>query len=241
MSLPENSAAQPAWAPYAWGPRWSRIVGKVLCYGLWKVEVHGESVVPQNGRSIVAANHSGFIDGPLMMGVMPRPTHFLVKGAFFKGALGLLMRASGQIPVLRGKGKDSLMAGRAVLNREDSLGIFPEGRRGKGDVADLHPGVGWLSLHTDTPVIPAAILGSRQTGASVHAWPKFRARVVVQFGEPVYPTPVANKGDITRAEIAVMTSAVQAAMQKLLVQAQTTHEMILPSDEGTQDHGVSNV
>lgn len=241
MSLPQTSAVQPAWAPKAWGPRWARITAIALCKSLWKIEVHGSEIVPATGKSLVAANHTGLIDGPVMIGVNPRPTHFLVKGAFFKGALGLVMRACGQIPVVRGQGKDSLLAGQAVLNRGDSLGIFPEGRRGKGDVADLHPGVGWLSLHTQTPVIPVAILGSRATGASVHALPKFRSKVLVVYGDPVEPVVHLQPADITRDHVSQMTQRVQSAMRELLLESQITYKLDLPTDEGTRDHGTSNV
>lgn len=241
MSLPDSSATESAWAPPQWGPRWSRRLAKLVCSLLWRVEVHGAENIPATGRIIVAANHTGFIDGPVMLGFTPRPAHFLVKGAFFKGVLGVVMRACGQIPVVRGRGRESLSAGKQVLLRDDAVGIFPEGTRGQGAVTALHPGVGWLSLHTQTAVVPAALLGSRATGASVRSLPKWRSRVVVVFGEPLQPVHELAAQDITREHITDMTKTVQQAMQNLLVDSQQTYKMQLPTDEGTQGHPRSHV
>jgi 1-acyl-sn-glycerol-3-phosphate acyltransferase len=48
-------------------------------YGLWKPRVLGAWKVPATGPVILAVNHSHAIDGPMVMGVAPRPTHFLIK------------------------------------------------------------------------------------------------------------------------------------------------------------------
>lgn len=241
MSLPEPVTSDSAWAPPQWGPRWSRWVGFFLCKSMWKMEIHGLENVPATGRIIVAANHTGLIDGPAMLGFTPRPAHFLVKGAFFKGPLGVLMRLCGQIPVLPGKGRDSLSAGRQVLLREDAVGIFPEGRRGTGDVSRLHPGVGWLSLHTETSVVPAAIVGSRSTGSSVHSLPKFRSRVIIVFGQAIEPSVRMPESDLTREHINEMTTRVQAGLQHLLQDTQKTYNIALPTDEGTKNSHASKV
>lgn len=241
MSLPDSAAEHTAWAPPQWGPRWSRYVGYFLCKALWKMEIHGQDNVPSDGRIIVSANHTGFIDGPAMLGFTPRPAHFLVKGAFFKGPLGVLMRLCGQIPVRAGKGRESLSAGRQVLLRDDAIGIFPEGRRGNGDVARLHPGVGWLSLHTGTSVVPAAIVGARATGASVHSLPRFRSRVIIVFGEPIQPLVQLPESELTREHVNDMTTLVQARMQQLLKDTQETYKIALPSDDGARGGRTSNV
>ena len=50
---------------------------------------------------IVAANHTGVIDGPLLAIFGPRPVHALTKREMFEGRLGRFLQASGQIPLDR--------------------------------------------------------------------------------------------------------------------------------------------
>gem|GEM_PF-5835682 len=105
----------------------------------------------------------------------------------------------------------------------------------------MHPGVGWLALHTNTAVVPVAILGSRATGDSVKALPKLRSRVIVVFGAPIAPTVQLPEHEITREHIAQMVSHVQRAMQELLKQSSEKYGISLPFDTGTADHTDSNV
>lgn len=214
-------------APRPWGTYWAKPVGWILSRTLWRVEVHGAHNVPKFGRTIMAANHAGLVDGPLVFGCVPRRAHFLVKGAFFKGALGMLMQAAGQIPVRRGEGRTTLEIARAILERNDAVGIFPEGTRGRGDAARLHHGVGWLAVHTDTPVIPIAVLGTRGTGKSVSALPRFRGRIVLVCGEPVAPVRGVDDAESVR----LTTTAVGTALQTLIAQSEVTYGVRLPEDD----------
>lgn len=42
---------------------------------------------------------TGFLDGALIVGLAPRPTHFLVYDKSFERWVGGILRASGQIPL----------------------------------------------------------------------------------------------------------------------------------------------
>ena len=48
---------------------------------------------------IVAANHTGFLDGPLMAFFAPRPLHALTKREMFDGPMAPFLAQAGQIPV----------------------------------------------------------------------------------------------------------------------------------------------
>ncbi|MDR1427699.1 MAG: 1-acyl-sn-glycerol-3-phosphate acyltransferase [Bifidobacteriaceae bacterium] len=117
--------------------------------------VDGCQHIPRRGPAIVAANHSGLLDGPIIMGAAGRGVHFLIKEALSKGPLGLALRAAGQIPVWRGLGKRALEVGLEVLKDDRVVGIFPEGTRGQGRASSIHAGVGWLAVKSGAPVIPA--------------------------------------------------------------------------------------
>ncbi|MFC8921806.1 lysophospholipid acyltransferase family protein [Cellulosimicrobium sp. NPDC057127] len=167
------------------GPSWSRWVGRFLARVVWDTRVQGADNVPVDGPVVLAANHTGVVDGPVVLGVAPRPLHVLVKEEMFTGPVGWVLRAAGQIPVDRRGGRRALAAGLGVLRRGGAVGVFPEGNRGRGDATSARAGVAWLALQAGAPVVPVAVLGTRRTGESVNHVPGPRRRVVVRFGEPV--------------------------------------------------------
>ncbi|WP_225754375.1 1-acyl-sn-glycerol-3-phosphate acyltransferase [Actinotalea sp. Marseille-Q4924] len=168
------------------GPRWSRQIGRFLAHVVWDTEVLDAHHVPLDGPVIISANHIGFVDGPLVHGVVPRGTHILVKEEMFRGPVGSVLRAAGQIPVDRHGGRPALAAGLGVLRRGGAVGIFPEGVRGRGDATQARAGVAWLAVNSGAPVVPTAVLGTRRTGEAVGHVPGLRRRLVVAFGTPVH-------------------------------------------------------
>lgn len=67
----------------------------------WSVTVHHPELVPSSGGVILAANHVGLLDGPLLATYAPRPVHALTKQEMFDGRLGGFLRGTGQIPLDR--------------------------------------------------------------------------------------------------------------------------------------------
>ncbi|HZC25875.1 MAG TPA: lysophospholipid acyltransferase family protein, partial [Actinopolymorphaceae bacterium] len=115
----------------------------------WSVRVHDRHHVPAGGPVILASNHAGVLDGPIVCGVVRRPVHALVKQEMFRGAVGGALRRLGQIPVDRfAVDVAAVKACLAVLDRGDALAIYPEGRRGAADFATMKPGVAYLALCT---------------------------------------------------------------------------------------------
>src|SRR5436190_24285922 len=67
----------------------------------WNVRIHDSHHVPVDGPVILASNHAGVLDGPLLCAVIARPVHTLVKQEMFRGVVGGALRQLGQIPVDR--------------------------------------------------------------------------------------------------------------------------------------------
>ncbi|WP_320776607.1 lysophospholipid acyltransferase family protein [Streptomyces sp. CRN 30] len=155
-------------------------------YGLWKPRVLGAWKMPASGPVILAVNHAHNIDGPMVMGVAPRPTHFLIKKEAFVGPLDPFLTGIGQVKVDRG-GTDRTAITRAldVLSAGGVLGIFPEGTRGEGDFASLRAGLSYFAVRSGAPIVPVAVLGSTdRPGRLIKALPPLRSRVDVVFGDP---------------------------------------------------------
>ncbi|MET7734044.1 lysophospholipid acyltransferase family protein [Streptomyces sp. NPDC005402] len=168
------------------GAEVGRRIGVGLMYGLWKPRVLGAWRMPATGPAILAVNHSHNIDGPMVMGVSPRPTHFLIKKEAFIGPLDPFLIAIGQVKVDRsGADRGAITQALDVLKTGGVLGIFPEGTRGEGDFASLRAGLAYFAVRSGAPVVPVAVLGSSEKpGRLIKGLPPLRSRVDVVFGDP---------------------------------------------------------
>lgn len=153
--------------------------------------VHGAALVPGSGPVILASNHIGYLDGPLMFAVSPRPVHALTKQNMFDGRLGFAIGRLGQIPVDRQR-VDVLAVKRClrVLRDGGVVGIYPEGERGYGDVRRTRRGTAYLAMVSGAPVVPVACLGTRTDGGDLGTMPGRGARLDTVFGAPVRFSPV---------------------------------------------------
>ncbi|MEU1019593.1 lysophospholipid acyltransferase family protein [Streptomyces sp. NPDC005900] len=168
------------------GAEVGRRIGVGLMYGLFKPRVLGSWRVPVHGPVILAVNHAHNVDGPMVMGVAPRPTHFLVKKEAFVGPLGPFLDAIGQVKVDRAVAdRTAITRALGVLEHGGVLGIFPEGTRGEGDFASLRAGLAYFAVRSGAPIVPVAVLGSTdRPGRLIKQLPPLRSRVDVVFGDP---------------------------------------------------------
>lgn len=166
--------------------RGCRQAGSALARGLFRLRVDGAARVPRTGPVLLAGNHSGFVDGPLVFLVAPRAASVLAKSEIFAGLGATVFGWLGLIPVHRGLAdRDALRAGLAVLDRGGALAVFPEGTRGAGSFAQISDGLAYLALRSGAPVVPVAVLGTAQAWPRGDRPPRLRAPVRVVFGEPV--------------------------------------------------------
>jgi 1-acyl-sn-glycerol-3-phosphate acyltransferase len=146
--------------------------------------VNGEKL-PAKGPVILASNHVGIADGPLLAIFAPRPVHALTKQEMFKGVMNPFLLGAGQIPLDRFN-PDPRAVKRClrVLRSGGVVGIFPEGSRGPGEFDRFHTGAAYLAMVTGAPIVPVVQFGTREPGAGSHALPAKGGVVDMVFGDP---------------------------------------------------------
>jgi 1-acyl-sn-glycerol-3-phosphate acyltransferase len=186
----------------------------------WPIETYGGERVPRAGGVVMAANHVGWLDGPLLAICSPRPVHALTKQEMFSPVLGPVLHLCGQIPLDR-EHVDVRAIRTAVEAIEAGLavGVFPEGRRGAGDMVSPRAGAAYLALLTGAPVVPVSFLGTRVPGGHDGSIPPRGSRIAMTFGHPVeigkQPWPRTQRmmaeaaADVTAAIIETMREAEQ--------------------------------
>ena len=163
-----------------------RPLAQALIRGWYDFETHGFEKVPSTGPVVMAANHVGWLDGPLLAICSPRPVHALTKLEMFEGALGAFLTAAGQIPLDRFHvDVGAIRSALCVLREGGAVGVFPEGARGTGEMTTPRAGAAYLAMVTGAPVVPVSFLGTRMPGGSDGSLPARGARIVMTFGEPI--------------------------------------------------------
>jgi 1-acyl-sn-glycerol-3-phosphate acyltransferase len=171
--------------PSRWLLRGARPFAAWLIRRRYRVVVHGAHHVPTTGPVVIAANHTGVIDGPLMAIYAPRPVHALTKIEMFTGFLGRFLTWAGQIPLDRmHTDPQAVRLAVHVLREGGVVGIFPEGARGAGELELFHRGAAYLAMTTGAPIVPLMMFGTREAGGSSSSLPRRGGTIDLVFCPP---------------------------------------------------------
>lgn len=164
----------------------ARPIGRAVFRSAFALTVEGRDRVPAAGPILLAGNHTGFVDGPLVWALSPRSATFLVKSELFVGPWARALGWLGQIPVHRGSAdRSALTAGLAVLAGGGAVGVFPEGSRGTGQLESIADGLAYLAVRSGARIVPIAVVGTAEALPKGARLPRWRAPVRVVFGEPL--------------------------------------------------------
>ncbi len=202
------------------GLRLTKPVVARLIRGYWRVHVHGKSNVPAAGPVILASNHIGFLDGPVLVALTPRLTFAMAKHELFTGALGSFLAHVGQISLNR-RAVDTKAITRAIqiLRSGDVLAVFPEGSRTTGEVSQVGGGTAYLAMVTGAPIVPVALLGTREPGHKRGQLPARGRPIHVVYGKslvvprsnwPRRKAAVAHWTEVLRTHLAAHVMAAQS-------------------------------
>jgi 1-acyl-sn-glycerol-3-phosphate acyltransferase len=178
---------------------------------MFRLRLHRLANVPPTGPVVLVANHSAFVDGPLLFGMFHRRTVFLIKREMFRGAVGWALRRIGQLGIRRGEpDRAPMLTAQRVLRGGGLIAVFPEGTRGTGEAESARNGAAWLARSTGAVVVPVVCRGTRRPEGLGR---RFRPRVDVLVGEPF-----AVSGERGRAGLATATEQVRVALVALIAE-----------------------
>ncbi|MDB5073286.1 MAG: 1-acyl-sn-glycerol-3-phosphate acyltransferase [Candidatus Eremiobacteraeota bacterium] len=158
----------------------AKLVVNAFAHTFFRFRVVGAEKVPQTGGVIVAANHISNLDPPLLGIASPRPISYMAKKELFAmPALKQMLPHLHAFPVDRqAGGTAALRAALRMLKEGRVVGIFPEGGRNVTGTNEEKAGAAFLAAASGMPVVPAAIVGTRNLRPF--------GRVSVVFGDPLY-------------------------------------------------------
>jgi 1-acyl-sn-glycerol-3-phosphate acyltransferase len=181
-----------------------------------RVSSENAEVLDRPGATILAPVHRSHLDSALIATQSRRRMRALGKQSLFTTpGVSWACAALGAIPVKRGQAdRDALSAALSLLERGETIFVFPEGGRKEGnEIGELFDGAAWLSARTGAPVVPIGVAGTEQAmpqGAKfIH-----RSRVAIVVGEPL-PAPESRDGKrVSRGQLRAFTTELGASLQK---------------------------
>ncbi len=172
-----------------------RVKGVALWFyrNYWRVEVEGVGNVPAVGRALLVANHSGVVpyDGMMIRTAIlaehTQPRHarmLVVDWAFAMPYASILLTRTGNVLAHPDNAT-------TLLERDELVGVFPEGVKGASKLfRDRYRvqrlgrgGFVQVALRTGAPIIPVAVVGAEEVHPVL-----FDVRPIAKlFGVPLAP------------------------------------------------------
>jgi long-chain acyl-CoA synthetase len=174
----------------------------------------GLEMLPRQAPFILCPNHQSFLDGPLLIGGLPKwvidrifilgyTDYFEGPVMGFFGKLSRIVAVDATVNLIQ-----ALQLGSLGLRNGKVLLVFPEGTRTiDGRVAEFKKGAAIIACELGVPVVPVGLKGAFQM------WPRggsFRRHPVqITFGEPIDPKRFQGSPDPYSALTEVLRDAVQ--------------------------------
>ena len=171
-----------------------------------RVSVTGGENVATGGPFVYTPNHQSHLDILALLAFLPGRTRFAAKMELWQHpVVGAVLDTLGMVPIDRGRPENAIEALNRAGAREESLVIFPEGKRSRdGQLADFKKGAFVLAISLGRPVVPVAVRGTRRLmprGSQLTVRPG-DVEIIV---EP--PIPTVGLGHEDRDALAAQTRA----------------------------------
>ena len=170
------------------------LLGMQLFY---RIKVSGTENLPSEGPAVVVANHTSWLDGVIMLVLVPRLPRVIAWAGNFKNKImkkwadfcGIILISGGPKSIRKG-----LQTARDVLDEGGVVALFPEGGISReNQIKNFKPGLTKiLDPEKPVPVVPVYFdqtwgsIFSYSEGKAIFKWPRWgRHPISVHIGEPI--------------------------------------------------------
>lgn len=136
---------------------------QILLGILYRREIVGLENLPKEGGCVVVSNHISWLDGILILWMLPRNVRFVVDGANFKSRILQYIASAFDTILMMPSPKSiarALKTAREALLASEVVGIFPEGTITRtGQLQTFKPGIQKILKGTEAPIVPMWLEG----------------------------------------------------------------------------------
>ena len=178
--------------------------------------VDGAENLHKHPVAVYAANHTSYMDTPVVFSALPFQFRILAKKELWSlPFIGWYLNRSGQIPIDTENPRaalSSLSAGVKALRMGMPLFVFPEGSRTpNGDLQAFLSGAAFLAIRAQVPLVPVALRGVYDL-LPIHTRHFYPGKLVLSAGTPIDTT------GMTIRQADELTARVRAEISRLLGQ-----------------------
>ena len=155
-----------------------------------EVVVRGTENISPDETYIFIANHTGYIDIPILVKAIPDNIHFMYRKSLEKiPMLGLALKTSPFIPIVRENNKNAMKGvEKAVesLQNSGSIILFPEGTRSKnGELLPFKRGAFLIASKSQKTIIPITVVGVEKIFPSDKKFYFRKGKIIVTINPPI--------------------------------------------------------
>jgi 1-acyl-sn-glycerol-3-phosphate acyltransferase len=179
-----------------------------------RLTIHGVENLGKSAVAVYAANHTSYMDTPVIFSTLPFQFRILAKKELWSiPFIGWYLNRSGQIPVDTENSRatlSSLNGGVKALRSGMPLFVFPEGSRTpNGDLQVFLAGAAFLAIRAQVPLVPIALSGVYDL-LPIHTRHFYPGDLVLSAGEPIDTT------GMTLRQADELTTRLRAAITEML-------------------------
>ena len=184
-----------------------------------RVEIEGAENIPPRGGCIIASNHLGRLDVPMVLYTLQREDLILIIAEKYRrvALFRYLARKLDMLFVDRYEADFATV--REVLRRLKRGGVFvvaPEGTRSPTEsLLPGRPGTAYLAQHSGAPVVPAGITGTEDRVVKANLKRLRRTRIRIRIGTP-FTLPPRVPGADREAALQEATDTIMCRIAALL-------------------------
>ncbi len=167
---------------------------------LFRIRLKGKENIPVGTPYILAANHISLFEPPLLLAFWPEFMEVIAgHDVWDRPGQNILVKGYGAIPVKRGEyDRQVIESMLAALHSGRPMMIFPEGGRSHHlGMRRAMPGVAYLVDRAQAPVLPVAVLGTRDDLLK-DALRLKRPQLEILVGEPFWLPKITARGEARR-------------------------------------------